>query len=151
MDFELLLSSNKTQKDYAYYLIQILKDNLNINFKFVEDHDSINLCLDCMTITIDLEEEVGLEVIEEDFNFVADTSARIQVFSKFRDLALGIIFEIINEIIKNTNYNLLLIGNGSNLILEKKNNNYYTSYLNDCYYFKFPFELLGVKIDEIKR
>lgn len=151
MDFELLLSSNKTQKDYAYYLIQILKNNLNINFKFVEDHDSINLCLDCMTITIDLEEEVGLEVIEEDFNFVADTSARIQVFSKFRDLALGIIFEIINEIIKNTNYNLLLIGNGSNLILEKKNNNYYTSYLDDYYYFKFPFELLGVKIDEIKR
>lgn len=54
MDFELLLSSNQTQKDYAYHLIQILKDNLNTNFKFVEDHDSINLCLDCMTISIDL-------------------------------------------------------------------------------------------------
>jgi len=151
MDFELLLSSNQTQKDYAYYLIQILKDNLNTNFKFVEDHDSINLCLDCMTISIDLEEEVGLEVIEEDFNFVADTSARIQVFNMSRDLALAIILGIINEIIKNTDYNLLLIGNASNLILERKNNNYYSSYLDDYYYFKIPFDLLGVKIDEIKR
>lgn len=68
-----------------------------------------------------------------------------------RDLALAIIFGIINEIIKNTDYNLLLIGNASNLILERKNNNYYSSYLDDYYYFKIPFDLLGVKIDEIKR
>ncbi len=151
MEFELLLFSKKTQKDYAYYLMQILEKNLNIHFKSIEDQDSINLCLDCMTISIDLEEEVGLEVIEEDFNFVADTSARIQVFSQFRDHAMVILFKTINEIIKNTDYNLLLIGNGSNLILEKKNKNYYTSYLDDYYYFKFPFELLGVKIETIKK
>lgn len=151
MEFELLLFSKKTQKDYAYYLMQILEKNLNIHFKSVEDQDSINLCLDCMTISVNLEEEVGLEVIEDDFNFVADTSARIQVFSQFRDHALEILFKTINEIIKNTDHNLLLIGNGSNLILERKNNNYYTSYLDDYYYFKIPFDLLGVKIEEIKR
>lgn len=151
MDFELLLFSKKTQKDYAYYLMKILEKDLNIHFKSIEDQDSITLCFDCMTISIDLEDEIGLEVIEEDFNFVADTSARIQVFSQFRDHALVVLFKTINEIIKNTDYNLLLIGNGSNLILEKNNNNYYTSYLNDYYYFKIPFELLGVKIEEIKR
>lgn len=151
MEFELLLFSKKTQKDYAYYLMQILEKKLHIHFKSVEDQDSINLCLDCMTISVDLEEEVGLDVIEDDFNFVADTSARIQVFSQFRDHALEILFKTINEIIKNTDHNLLLIGNGSNLILERKNNNYYTSYLDDYYYFKIPFDLLGVKIEEIKR
>ena len=151
MEFELLLFSKKTQKDYAYYLMKILEKKLNIHFKSIEDQDSINLCLNCMTISVDLEEEVGLEVIEEDFNFVADTSARIQVFSQSRDQALVILFKTINEIIKNTDYNLLLIGDGSNLILEKKNNNYYTSYLDDYYYFKIPFDLLGVKIEEIKK
>lgn len=151
MEFELLLFSKKTQKDYAYYLMQILEKSLNIHFKSIEDQDSINLCLDCMTISIDLEEEVGLEVIEEDFNFVADTSARIQVFSQFRDHAMVILFKTINEIIKNTDYNLLLIGDGSNLILEKINKNHYTSFLDDYYYFKFPFELLGVKIETIKK
>jgi predicted DNA-binding protein len=151
MDFELLLFSEKSQKDYAYYLMEIFEKSLNIHFKFIEDQDFINLCLDCMTITIDLEEKVALEVIEEEFNFVADTSARIQVFSQFRDHALQILFKTINEIVKNIDYNLLLIGNGSNLILEKKNNNYYTSCLDDYYYFKIPFELLGVKIEEIKR
>ncbi len=150
MEFELLLFSKKTQKDYAYYLMQIL-EKLNIHFKSIEDQDSINLCLDCMTISVDLEEEVGLEVIEDDFNFVADTSARIQVFSQFRDHALEILFKTINEIIKNTDYNLLLIGDGSNLILERKNNNYYTSYLDNYYYFKIPFDILEVKIEELKR
>lgn len=114
MEFELLLFSKKTQKDYAYYLRQILEKSY-IHFKSIEDQDSINLCLDCMTISVDLEEEVELEVIEDEFNFVADTSARIQVFSQYRDHNLEILFKIINEIIKNTDYNLLLIGNGSNL------------------------------------
>jgi hypothetical protein len=151
MDFELLLFCKRTQKEYANYIKTIIEKNLNINFKYYEDLDSIDLCLDCMTISIDLDDEIGLEVIKEDFNFVADTSARIQVFSKFRDSAMAILFKIINEIIKNSNSNLLLIGDGSNLILEKNNNNFYTSSLDDYYYFKFPFELLGVKIKEIKR
>jgi hypothetical protein len=151
MDFELLLFSKKSQKDYAYFLVKIIEKNLNIHFKVIEDQDSINLCFDCMTISIDLEEVIGLEVIEEDFKFIADTSARIQVFSQFSDYAIAILLKTINEITKNTDYNLLLIGDGSNLILEKKNNNYYTSFLDDYYYFKFPFELLGVNIEEIKR
>lgn len=149
MEFELLLFSGKTQKEYAYYLIDIISKVLKYNFKSVENHNSVDLCFECMTISIELDDELGLDVIAEDFNFIADTSARIQVFSGFKEPALMLLFKTINEIIKNTEYNLLLIGNGSNLIFKKIDNKYYTSSLSDEYYFEFPFDLLDKKMEVI--
>lgn len=148
MDFELLLFSTKTQEEYGYYLKEIVEKNLKADFTFEHNKDNIILCFRCMTICLDLEEILGLDVVEEEFGFKANISADIQVFSNFHHDALDIIFRIIKEIIIKTDYNLLLLGNGSNVIIKKDSGKFYSSDLKD-YYFDFPFEILKVDIEKL--
>lgn len=149
MDFELLLFSINTQEEYGYFLKEILEKNLKVDFTFKHNEDYISLCFQCMTISLDLEEIFGLDVIEDDFNFKANLSARIQVFSNFYSDALDIIFRVIKEITIKSDCNLLLLGNGSNVIIKKDNGKFYTSELKDYYYFEFPFEKLEADIEKL--
>ncbi|MDR2889387.1 MAG: hypothetical protein LBV33_06050 [Lachnospiraceae bacterium] len=147
MDYELLLVSEKTQKECVIWIKDIIINKLNLKCEYYEKNDYISICLEALTIIIDLEEIFSFDMVEECFGLKANLSAQLQVFSNTYYDGLEIMFGVIKEVINDTEHDLLLLGDSSEMILKRYNNKYSSNTIKD-YEIKFPFDILDVEIED---
>lgn len=124
MDYELLVFSDEKINNYAKLIKETLEKSLNISIIYKVYPDYIAICHNYMTISMDLDEIIGLDVIQEEYNFTANISIRIQVFCQTLDLGLKLLFQLFGYL-TNRNENMLLLENGSEVIFTKKDGKLY--------------------------
>jgi len=146
MDCELLVFSKLSQESYSNFIMSIIEmdSTLIANYKSYADYISINC--EYFTMIFDIDEIIGLDIVEEDFGFVANISIRIQLLRNTLDQGLNLLFKILNYIIKYADENLLLLENGSKVIIEKKNQHIYSN-VNENDETKYPFHLIESEIE----
>lgn len=147
MDYELLMDSKWTQKSLAMYIKEVIERKLTIDY--IEDSDYIVISCEYFTMSFDLEEIIGLDVIYEEYQFEANASARIQVFKKKFDEGLNLLFFLMKDIMDYQDNDILFLENGSIIVLEKRDNKLIT-HIDKNWETEYPFNILNRRI-EIKR
>lgn len=149
MEHELLLYNNMTQKSCAGYVYMILKNKIRIDTVYREYDDYINMYCKYLSLNFDINEIIGLDVVEKVFDFNANISADVHILNQTFYEGLEILFRLVKAIIDDLDCNLLLLEEGSKVVLERKNNVLYTGINKESNKVDYPFELLERKVNII--
>lgn len=145
MDYELLTFSSETLRSYAKLIKDIMENKLDVKIFYEVYSDYIAICHEYMTIFIDLDEIIGLDVIQEEYNFTANISIRIQMFHRTYDSGIKLLFELLRYLISR-NENILLIENGDDLIFLKKDMKIYIEDKKNKI-VNYPYEIFNLPIE----
>jgi len=138
---ELLLNTQNSIEYYVQNIEAIFKNKLNIGINTNRQSDCISLFCEYLTIYIHLDEYIGLDIIEEDYNFKANMSIRFYLIVKTWPKGMDTLFSLIKHLMFNNNDNLLLIENGETRILSRVDGIFYA----DAYFEQtYPFEIFEI-------
>lgn len=148
MDYELVLFSEMSLVEWARYINDILDKRMNVEVDYKEHSDYISIDGKYLSFIIDTDELIGMDVIKEVFLFEANISIRIQIFGKTFDKGIEVLFGLLGLIMKDREEDFLLLENGSEVILKRKNDIIYT-HIQKGYETDFPFSLLEREINVV--
>mgnify|MGYP005760772965 FL=1 len=147
MDYELFIQSNKTAVEYAEVLRNILEKKLHIKITQSKDNDSISIYCTFFTIWIELEDDFGLIMAKEIYDFDANIDTKIQVFGRTYDEGLNLLFRLLKCLLE-YNDSLLLEENGSYIVLKKEQKEFTSEVLCD-HKPEYPFGILNVEVKKL--
>lgn len=151
--YELLLYGNMTQKYFARYIYTIFNDIIKIHTKYNEYENYINMYCKYLSLDFDTDDDIDdleftLKTAKKVFNFNANISVDIHILNQTFYDGLKILFRLVKTIMDDLDCNILLLEDGSKVILERKNNILYT-HVHEGDETDYPFELLERKINVI--
>lgn len=146
MDYELLMDSKWTQKSLAMCVKEVIERKTIIDY--IEYSDYIGIVCEYFTMTFDLEEIIGLDVISEEYQFEANASARIQVYKNKFNEGLNLLFVLMKDIMNYQDSNILFLENGSIIVLEKRGNKLFT-HVDKNWETEYPFDILNRKVEMV--
>jgi hypothetical protein len=152
MDGHLYLDANISQEEYAEYLYNIYKKTLNEDVKINKREPYISLCFQYQTIFIDIEEIIGLDVVDEELGCKVTNVADYQIASKYFLNAIEVNFKLIKEILNSKKYNVLFTDDSLIVFLMRLNGKYSAQFerIKRSNYLNIPYEILGIEIEEME-
>ena len=143
MDYELLLSGEMSQKSFSIFVKKIIEKRISVDYK--QYSDNIGIACDYFSMFFDLDEIIGLDIIYDEYGFKATANTRVQLFGNTFKQGLELIFIIIKNLAAYTDDDILLLENGSIIVLEKKDGTLFT-HINESWETEYPFDLLNIQI-----
>ena len=144
MEFDLLIESDKSASEYADLLRSLLEEILHIEILQKKDSDTISIGCTFFTMWIELEDDFGLIMAKDTYDFNANIETRIQVFGKTYDKGLKILFQLLKSL-SDYDDNLLLEENGSFIVLKKVGNEFVSEVLS-TQRAEYPFSILKAEV-----
>lgn len=148
MDYELVFLSEMSLIEWARYIYGVFKEKLDLKVQYKEHSDHISIVCEYMSFLIDTDEIIGMDVIKEVFSFEANVSIRLQIFGRTYDQGIKLFFMLLKYIMDDKAEDLLLLENGSEVILKRKGADICTC-IQEGYETDFPFALLGREIRRV--
>ena len=145
MDYELVFLSDMSMIEWARYICNVLKEEMSVNVEYKEHVDYVSIVCEYMSFIIDTDEILGMDVIKEVFSFEANVDIRVQKFGRVFKEGIELLFMLLKLIMEDRREDLLLLENGSEVILKRRGEELCTC-LPKGYETDYPFRLFEKKI-----
>lgn len=141
MEFDLYFT---TLLDYAGFVqaVTLILSQTKFPLSKSVDREGTYFSSNYFSLTI-FDDTYGFDVIADEHNFEANKNISIEVFSRYAEEGMGMLFQLITPLLKQLGERALFLGDTSIVIFRKEANTIYTYDYSKEYFFTIPFELLA--------
>lgn len=142
MDNDLWFNTEMNISMWTRYIYQLLKSNTDVEVTYKEYSNYISIWCKYFTFSVDKEELIGADMVEEVFGFSGNVQMSVQMFNNCYEEGMRQLINLLRLVLEERKEDFLLLENGDVVVLKRKENHLYTEISRE-YSRQYFLEVLG--------
>lgn len=142
MDNDLWFNTQMNISMWTRYIYQLLKNNIDVKVTYKEYSNYISICCKYFTFSVDKEELIGVDMVEEVFGFSGNIQMSVQMFNNCYEEGMKQLINLLRLVLEEKEEDFLLLENGDVVVLKRMGNHLYTDISRE-YSKQYSLETLG--------